>query len=125
MQQRSGAEHRMTGEPQLLILGEHSKSRGPTGQVDAAQEHGLELAHLTGQLLLDHRRQPVGSRHHHQPVALAGVASEHVDVPVGQGQHEPTLATGPRVRPRAGTTQRKIPNQEITMGSSPKITHGL
>ena len=77
----------MTGESELLVFGEHSQPRGPTGQVDTTHKHRLELANLTGQLLLDGGRETGSVEHHHQTVAAKGMTAEDVDVPVLQAQY--------------------------------------
>jgi hypothetical protein len=100
----------MTGEVQLLVLGEDPQPGRPARQVHPGQERRLELAYFPRHLLHHSRRQVLRIQHHHQAVALQRAPAEDVNLPVAKVEHaHPHQAQGqsfppggPADKPSAG-----------------------
>lgn len=87
MQHGRGAQHRMAGKVQFLILGEDPQPAGPAGQIDIGEERRLELADLARQVLHHRGGQAPGVQDHDKPVASQRPPAEYVNVPVLKIKH--------------------------------------
>jgi hypothetical protein len=88
VQHGRGAQYRMTGEVQFLILGEDPQPGRPACQVHFGQERRLKLADLPRHVLHHRRGQAGRVQHHHQAVTPQRPSAEDINVPVLQIKHD-------------------------------------
>ena len=98
VQDGRGAQHRVTGEVQFLVLREDPQPGRPARQVHTGQERRLELADFPRQLLHHRRGQVLRIQHHHQAVALQRAPAEDVNMPVAEVKHAPPQS-GSKAKP--------------------------